>query len=314
MANELERSKRIIFDKKLEDEISEDNIRLLKKYKMDMQVRELSPQTIYNYERDIIQWFSFLGKNQFKLPAQEVAEEDVEEFIFFCKNEGNNTERIKRRLSSISAFYKFLRKKKIISENPLEFISRPKKGLPVVKQIYLTDDQIADIRKWLEEKNDTRMTAYFEFSLDTMARVGAVSSVKWEQIDFENYIIEDVLEKEQRLVTLYFGERTKEILLKLKKELEDNNINSPYLFSGKDGSQLSHNTLRDWSKKIGVAINEPELHPHSFRKTGATQRKNAGMSLEDISFFLNHLSTDVTKLYVKENTNKRAAMFRNIKI
>ena len=314
LANELERSKRIVFDKKHEDSISEENLKLLEKYEMDMELRELSPKSIYNYIRDLIQFFSYLEKNQFNQPVTDVTEDDIEEFIFYCKKQGNNTERVKRRLSSISAFYKYLRKKKIIKENPMEFIARPKKGLPVVKQIYLTESQIDNIREWLMGQNNTQLTVYFEFSIDTMARVNAVSSIQWEQIDFENYVVNDVLEKEQRIVTLFFGDRTKDVLLKLKKEREENNIDSPFVFITKDGNQVGVNTLRDWCKKIGNAIDEPELHPHSFRKAGATQRKNAGMSLEDISFFLNHLSTDVTKLYVKEDTNKRGSMFRNIKI
>lgn len=48
MANELERSKRIIIES--EDEINKENLKLLQKYKRDMEMRELSPSTIYNYE------------------------------------------------------------------------------------------------------------------------------------------------------------------------------------------------------------------------------------------------------------------------
>ena len=110
----------------------------------------------------------------------------------------------------------------------MEFIARPKRGLPVVVQTYLTSEQVDDIRKWLEKEDNIQLTTYFELSFDTMARVNAISSIRWEQIDFENFIIEDVLEKEQRLVTLYFGEKTKEILLKLKDEREKEGVNSPW--------------------------------------------------------------------------------------
>ena len=43
MANELKRSDRVIIGgKELEDEINPENIKLLEKYKRDMQMRELS--------------------------------------------------------------------------------------------------------------------------------------------------------------------------------------------------------------------------------------------------------------------------------
>ena len=315
LANELERSKRIVFDKKHEDSISEENLKLLEKYEMDMELRELSPKSIYNYIRDLIQFFSYLEKNQFNQPVTDVTEDDIEEFIFYCKKQGNNTERIKRRLSSISAFYKYLRRKKIVKENPMEFIARPKRGLPVVVQTYLTSEQVEDIRKWLEKENNIQLTTYFELSFDTMARVNAISSIIWEQIDFENFIIEDVLEKEQRLVTLYFGERTKEILLKLKDEREQEGITSPFVFITRDGNQIGVNTLREWCTKIGKAIGVETLHPHDFRHSSATLRKNAGMTLEDVSSLLSHQDTSTTlNFYIKADKKSIGEKFRSIKI
>lgn len=60
-----------------------------------------------------------------------------------------------------------------------------------------------------------------------------------------------------------------------------------------------------WCKKIGEMIDEPTLHPHDFRHSGATLLKNAGMSLEDVSSLLNHAGTDVTnKYYIKKDTTK----------
>ena len=68
---------------------------------------------------------------------------------------------------------------------------------------------------------------------------------------------------------------------------------------------ITSSTAGDWCKKIGEMINEPTLHPHDFRHSGATLLKNAGMSLEDVSSLLNHAGTDVTnKYYIKKDTTK----------
>ena len=61
-------------------------------------------------------------------------DEDLEEYYYWRKQQGNNVNRQKRVMSSISAFYKFLRKKKLITESPVEFIERPKSGQPVTVQ------------------------------------------------------------------------------------------------------------------------------------------------------------------------------------
>lgn len=317
MSNRLERSKRIIFDKELENTANVENLKYLQRYKIDMELRELSQKSIYNYERDLLSWFAYLNENQFNLGVLEATEDDIEEFIYYCKTKGNNASRLGRRISSISAFYKFMRRKKYIKEDPTEFIARPKKGLPVVKKVFLTKEQVEEIREYLKEEDNLQLTAYFELSLATMARVTAISSIKWHQVNYEEMIIEDVLEKEGYIVNLFFDEEERDLLLKLKQEREIQGIDCEYVFISKYNgaySGIDPSTLNEWAKKIGTAIGEPELSPHDLRRSGATLRSEVGMPLEQISSLLNHKGTDVTRLYVKENTAKKGEMYRSFKI
>lgn len=258
-------------------------------------MRELSPKSIYQYKRDIMQWFAYLAENQYNPVITDVKEDDIEEFIFWCKENGNNTERIKRRMSAISAFYLFLRRKKLCAENPCEFILRPKKGLPVVVQTFLTEEQYNNMKNVLKENGDLQLEVYGRLSIDTMARVNAISTIKWEQIDFENRTIDDVLEKEGYLVTLYFSKETKELLLNLKKQREEQGIDNPYLFITTQGTQASVQTLTEWCKKIGKMIGIETLHPHDFRHSGSQLMNLNGAPIELISELLNHKGLDVTK-------------------
>lgn len=258
-------------------------------------MRELSPKSIYQYKRDIMQWFAYLAENQYNPVITDVKEDDIEEFIFWCKENGNNTERIKRRMSAISAFYVFLRRKKICTENPCEFILRPKRGLPVVVQTFLTEEQYNNMKNVLKENGDLQLEVYGRLSIDTMARVNAISTIKWEQIDFENRTIDDVLEKEGYLVTLYFSKETKELLLNLKKQREEQGIDNPYLFITTQGTQASVQTLTEWCKKIGKMIGIETLHPHDFRHSGSQLMNLNGAPIELISELLNHKGLDVTK-------------------
>lgn len=305
MANELERSKLIKIE--TDEEINKENLKLLQKYKRDMEIRELSKNTIYNYETDLKAWFRYLAKEQFNPVVTELTEDDIEEFFYFCKEEGNNTERMKRRMASISAFYKFLRRKKIIKENPCEFIPRPKKGRPVVVQTFLTQEQVTEMVKKLKENGDLQLYTYAMFSLSTMARVTAVSSIKWEQIDFEERVVEDVLEKEGKIVTLYFSEEVKNLLLKLKTEREEKGIDSPYVFltNYTEIKQATVNTLFSWAKKCGKMIGIKTLHPHDFRHSGSQLLSLNGCPIEKISELLNHSGLDVTKAHYLRQDKKK---------
>ena len=309
-----ERSKRIVLhnEEKLK-QINPETQKLMQKYKIDMSLRDLSPKSIYSYEKDLNQWFIYILDHQFNQSVTELSDDDITEFLYFCKQEGNNVERMKRRMAAISAFYKFLRKKKLIKENPTEFMDRPKKGMPVTVQTYLTHEQVDLMRTKLTEYGDLQLKTYAMFSLSTMARVNAIANLKWEQIDFEARECRDVLEKEGYIVELSFSNEVKDLLLALKKEREDKGINDyGWVFYSRYNNEtkpISNGTLLEWCKKIGNMIGVPTLHCHDFRHSGATLLKNMGMSLEDISELLHHSGTDVTsKFYIKKDTSKIKAL------
>lgn len=306
MGNELKRSDRICIGTEVTDEmINPENLKLLQKYERDMEMRELSQKSIYSYVCDIKAWFRYLYLEQFNPCVLNLTEDDIEEHIFYCKKQGNNTERTKRRMASLSAFYKFLRKKKLITENPMEFIARPKKGLPVVVQTFLTEDQVKLMREKLNENDDLQLKTFTLFALSTMARINALSNIMWKQIDFENRTVDDVLEKENKIVTLFFSKEVKDLLLQLKDQREKDNIISEYVFLNSFNNQATTNVLTEWTKKVGEMIGVPELHCHDYRHSGATLLKNKGMKLEEISTLLNHEGVDVTrKFYLKEDKSK----------
>lgn len=309
MAIETKRSKRIIIgDDEIAKQVNPENMKYLQRYLRDMEMRELSPKSIYSYKCDVLAWFRYLVENQFNPVVTELTEDDIEEFIYYCKQEGNNTERIKRRLASLSAFYKFLRKKKFIKENPMEFIARPKKGMPVVQQTFLTKEQYELMKEKLYAQDDLQLLTYAMFSISTMARVTAVSSIRWEQIDLDERTVDDVLEKEGKIVTLYFSGEVKELLEKLKAFREKNNISSPHVFITKykgEINQASTNTLSEWCKKIGEMINVPTLHAHDFRHSGSQLLSLNGMAIEKISELLNHSGLDVTKNHYLRQDKKK---------
>lgn len=317
-------SKKIQFhdDDKLK-KVNPETIKLWKKYEADMSLRNLSDGTIKGYRNDIEHLWIYTYDNLDNVAITELTEDDLTEFFYFCKTEGNNPKRIKRRMSSISAFYKYLRKKKIISENPMEFIDRPARDVDVITQTFLTKEQIADLRIKLEANYKDAKTVsqkhlalsylcYAMFSLSTMARVTAVSNIMWQQINFDDRVVLDVLEKEAKVVTLYFSEDVKNLLMTLKSFRDENNIDDTgYVFISKDTDgyhKVSSNTLSQWCKKIGAIINVPTLHPHDFRHSSSTILRNSGMALEDIAVLLNHESTETTlKYYIRRDDSKVVA-------
>ena len=211
-------SKRIeMYDAEKMEHINPDTLKLFRKYQIDMSIRDLSPNSINAYNSDLKQWFIYMYDNQFNLSVLEATDEDLEEYFYWRKQQGNNVNRQRRVMASISAFYKFLRKKKLIKESPTEFLERPKQGQPIIKQTFLTVQQVNELREKLAECGDIQLQTYILFGLSTMARVNAMAHLRWEQVNIEDRVCTDVLEKEQKVVDLYFSQEVADLLVKLKK-------------------------------------------------------------------------------------------------
>jgi len=307
-----ERSKRIeMYDADKVKQSNAETLKLFNKYKMDMELRELSPTTIAAYESDLSQWFSYIYDNQGNQSITELTEDDLTEFFYYCKKEGNNSRRIKRRMSSISALYNYLMKKRLIKENPMMFIDRPKKDVDVTTQTFLSKEQVKLMEQKLHEYTEShggnpQLEVYALFSLSTMARVTAVSNIQWKQIDFEERVCNDVLEKEGKVVTLYFNSKVAILLQNLKQYRLDNNIDDGgYVFITAVNTKADAGTLFEWCKKIGKMIDVPTLHPHDFRHSGSQLLKLAGCPIEEISDLLNHSGLDVTKKFYLRPDQKK---------
>ena len=302
------RSNRIVLhDEEKLKQVNKQTIEIFERYKIDMMMRNLSENTQQHYIWDLQQWFIYILDNQGNKSIVDLNDDDITEFIFFCMQKGNNSERIKVRICTISAIYRFMRKKKIILVNPIEFIDRPKKCVRIVKQTYLTNEQVALMREKLIDCGNMQLRLYAMISLSTMARSTVISSLRWNQVDFDAKIIHDVLEKEGKIVDLFFSDEVKCLLQLLKAEREEKGINDyGFIFKGKKANtHINRATLNTWSKKIGEMIGIPTLHPHDFRHSGATLLKNAGMPLEDVSELLSHESTDTTKkYYIKQDIQR----------
>ena len=283
--------------------INPENIQLWKRYINGK--RTLAESSKIGYESDINQFFVYIllnYDNKYLLDFEtDDAADMIDDFVAMCTTVFENKDkRISRRLSSISSMYLYYRKKRKIKENPIDLLERPKiqKGKYVIKQTFLTKEQVKLIREKLKELNNTQITLFFELGLYSMARVNALSNIKISQINFDTKRIERVVEKEGYEVELMFDDRCKELIEKWIEERKEQNIDSDLLFISKyngaykDAKGVMQN---NWIKKIGAFINEPEFHVHDLRHSGSNLKYDAGMTLEDVSKALNHRGTQVTQ-------------------
>jgi integrase/recombinase XerC len=304
--------------------VCESNKHHIKRY-FNFKNMNLSDASKKSYQSDFNQWLVFINEKyeQGSLMHEDIIEilsekdgiEDMvdllEDFVAFCTSIlGNNERRIQRRMSSISSFFLFLRKKRKIRENPLDFMERPRLSpneKPQIVQTFLTKDQIKQIRKGLS-KLDKQIELYFEIALSSMARVNAISNIRIDQINFKEEVIERVIEKEGYEVTLYLSDKAMKSIKGWLDFRKKKNIESEYLFITKykgEWKQINKSTIQtNWIKKIGAII-DVDLHSHDIRHSASSILYNDGCPLEVVQRLLNHKSPTVTQqYYIKEDLAK----------
>lgn len=296
---------------KIDGQINQQNMLVYQMYKGHNELKGLSHKTINGYEYDLFQWFRFLYTYQGDKTYKEVVAEDIEEYLMFCKMNGNEASRLQRRAACISSFYIFLRKKKKVQVNPLDDIERPRKKVFVREKHFLKMDQVNEIKSRIKELNNIVAETLILLAINTAARRNALLNIRWSDIDFEEREIE-VIEKGPKEVTLYISIDIRDRLLKLKEYYKKNNIESKYVFlSYYHGQykQAGNAAISNWVRKAGKLIGIDNLTPHSLRRTAATLMYHNGVDLLTVSNILNHQDTSTTQIYLQTNKKK----LKNIK-
>lgn len=280
-----------------------------------MEIKGLSHKTITKYRYDLTQWFKFLNSYQDDITYKEVTDEHIEEYLMICKKFGNSSGRLQFRCATISSFYKFLRKKKRVKENPVDIIDRPKKKL-VRKKHFLKSHQVEMLKEKLYLLDNIVAETFVLVAINTAARRNALRHIKWEDIDWEEREI-FAIEKGPKEVTLYFSEAIEKQLLKLKDFYIKENILCEWVFLSRYQGKWKHageSAPGDWVRKAGELIGVQRLTPHSLRRTAATLLYHNDIDILTISQILNHESIDVTKIYLQINKNKLKNLKDSIKL
>lgn len=262
--------------------------------------RGLSKETIQGYLRSVKRLMLMVRK-----PLDQVDTLDIEWYLAaYEKRPGqrkakieNSTYNSERRF--LSAFYTWMRKAKLISENPVE--ATEAKKVPQKPIDYFAREEIIKLRDACRNARERAMVEVFR---STGARVGEIADIQLNQVEFSTGSILICGEKGGRYRTLYLDDDARHYYQIYQQSRTDN---SPYLFTqlrkpyGKLGKSSYRNILKAIGKRAGLTV---RVYPHKMRKTLGMALKNRGVDIGTIQEVLGHASPAVTSLYYAQSTEK----------
>lgn len=260
---------------------------------MMKKVPKLSKQTAKYYLLTINHFIEFTGKS-----LLNVTDMDVEYYLHNYAKKGNTETTVNNERRNLSAFFSWMRKSHLISENPVDNVE---KWTEVEKPIdYLRDwefealrdackrqqgEKIKDINAYREALRDR---ALLEFLRSTAIRVGECVSVNKSDIDWNNGEVLVYGHKTKRYRKACIDDVAK---YHLKKYIDSRTDDNEALFVS---LKFPHRRMQKTSIEYAIrsiadrSILDRRVYPHLLRKTTATNMAKRGCPRELIAFYLGH--------------------------
>jgi integrase/recombinase XerD len=258
-----------------------------------------SRNTVASYLRDITRLAEYGASKGARGPDQLSAAQ-LREFVYFLKDLGLAPTTIRRQISAVRTYYKFLVGEGIAARDPSERIESPKRWrtLPAVLSVAEVDKLLAAPNT--DEPLAIRDRALLEFAYATGVRVSELVALKIQDILFEDGVAR-VFGKgaKERLVPV--GRRALGAVSLYAREIRpglDRGKAKGFLFLNARGTPLSRvgawGVIKATARRAGLA---KRVTPHTLRHTFATHLLEGGADLRAVQEMLGHADLSTTQLY-----------------
>lgn len=274
--------------------------------------RDASTHTIRSYASDLGQFADWLQAEQLVGPRQgwdKVSYPMIRRYLGHLAQNGYERRTVVRKLSSLKAFYKWLERAGVVTDNPASRVLSPKTARPLPD--VLSVDEIEKMLALPDEKTPfgLRDRALLETLYATGCRVAEASALKLDNLDWRAGEVRVVGGKgnKDRVVLLgrfavaslqkYFDEARPWLIARRRDKMapvcEQVWINSR-------GTGLSAHAIymlvQEYSLKAGIT---KKVTPHTLRHSFATHLLQNGADLRVVQELLGHRSLSSTQIYTR---------------
>lgn len=262
--------------------------------------KRLSPRTAEAYRRDLGALRAFLESKGWPQDARRLSATVLRAWLGSLF-EKSSPASLKRRVSTLRSFYRYLMLREGLENNPAAVLATPKQQKELPR--FLSVEQANQVVGAPAAKGPLQLRdrAILETLYGGGLRVSELATLRLEDVDLKERQVRVVGKgSKERVVPLgrgaydalyaYLGVRAR--LRSKKKE-----PHPTALFLGRYGTPLTVRQVQDRVRKHGRLVDRGDLHPHALRHSCATHLLDGGADLRSIQELLGHASLATTQRY-----------------
>lgn len=276
-------------------------------YTAYLQSKSSSPLTIANYTKYINMALDYIGK-----PESEITYMDLVNWKNTFTNLKPNSQNI--RISAIKNYFAFLKKSKVIEENPADELEKQKirdcdvKQKPYIEAHYLRD--MVNHARTIRDKAIILLFATTGLRVSELTNLTVEQYMNLDGLDGRELAI---VGKGNKVRRVYINDEVKEMIDNYLNTRPKSNYNNLFLsyYGGPIHSNNLSQTLKNVAKKAGYPMWK-DICNHALRSAFATTKAEQGTPLTTIQASMGHSKLETTLIYIKRNQNAINSAMKNM--
>lgn len=266
--------------------------------------KRLSPHSVKAYENDLNQFLSHLEMTEELEAPHQIHHHHIRGWLIKLVEGKIEPKSIRRKISALKAYFKFLVREDTIQANPMDKIVLPKLGkkLPTVVPVQALE-QLFEKITFEPGFPGLRDEVVLHLLYQTGMRRSELLGLRPTDIDFYRLVLK-VIGKGKKVRYIPFGNRLKALLHDYLEARSEIAKAEQLILTNKGASPYPKLIYRIVNHYLGLVTSMDKRSPHVLRHSFATHLLDNGADLQATKALLGHANLAATQIYT-HNTVER---------
>lgn len=277
-----------------------ENMELIDRYAHYLRTgKRVSQNSIMLYLGDIRQYMTFLTNHK-KTDVCSAATNMVMDYIAYLEENGKATATVKRSLSSLKSFYKFLVDEREIEDSPAKDVTVSEAAIGRTEVLTVSEVELLLNQPRCTDEKGWRDRAMLELLYATGICASELLALDVSHVNLSAGIIRCVGKKQARIIPIYPGAlHVLEKYLKRSRPRLVSNEKETALFVNRDGTRMSRQgfwkLLRSYQRAANI---RKDVTPQILRRSFAVHLLENGADLQVLQQLMGHEDIASTRRYL----------------